>query len=194
MKKLISVLIVVLMTAALFAGCSGNTDKPADPTAAPATDAPATEVPATEVPATEVPATDAPVETEAPTEEPAADNIVNLMDMYTVTDPEGLEYDTRRVFYSETPEDDFFYGSGLRHSFNVIYGKDDKAVYMYSVSVFETEEQAAAYVEEEESGTVDGNCVISVTDTSFFEMMASMIPDLQGWIDNLITSGMTEIG
>ena len=183
MKKLISVILVVLMAAALFAGCSGSTDKPADPTAAPATDAPATEVPATE----------APVVTEAPTEEPAAENTVNLMDMYTVTDPEGVEYDTRRVFHSETPEDDYFYGSGLRHSFNVIYGKDDKAVYMYSVSVFETEEQAAAYVEEEEAGTVDGNCVVSVTETSFFEMMASMIPDLQGWIDNLITSGMTEL-
>ena len=183
MKKLIPVLLVVLMAAALFAGCSANSDKPADPTASPVTEAPATEVPATE----------APVETEAPTEEPTTDNTVNLMDMYTVIDPEGLEYDTRRVFYSETPEDDFFYGSGLRHSFNVIYGKDDKAVYMYSVSVFETEEQAAAYVEEEETGTVDGNCVVTVTETSFFEMMASMIPDLQGWIDNLTTSGMTEI-
>ena len=187
MKKLICVLIVVLMAAALTAGCSGST-KPAEPTSAPVvTDAPATEVPATEVPATEAPAT------EAPTEEPAADDTVNLMDMYTVTDPEGVEYDTRRVFHSETPEDDFFYGSGLRHSFNVIYGKDDKPVYMYSVSVFETEEQAAAYAEEEEAGTVDGNCVVGVTDASFFEMMASMIPDLQGWIDNLITSGMTEI-
>lgn len=187
MKKIVSLLIAAVMVVALFAGCTGS-NKPADPTAAPATEAPATDAPATEVPATEVPVT------EAPTEEPAADNTVNLKDFYTVTDPEDLEYDVRKVFYSETTEDNFFYASGLRHEFNVLYGKENKGVYMYSVMVFETEEQATAYVEEEEAGTVDGNCVVTVTEMSFFEMMSSMIPDLQGWIDNLTTSGMTEIG
>ena len=192
MKKIVSVLIAVIIAAALFAGCSGST-QPAEPTAAPVvTEAPATEATATEVPATETPATEVPA-TEEPTEEPVADNTVNLMDLYTVTDPEGVEYDTRRVFHSETTEDNYYYASGLRHEFNVLYGKDDKAVSMCSVMVFETGEQAAAYVEEEESGTVDGSCVVTVSDASFFEMMSAVIPDLQGWIDNLTTSGMTEI-
>ena len=71
MKKLTAILLVLLLTASLFAGCQNEktpatTAAPAtteakapDTTAAPVTDAPATEAPATEAPDTEAPATEA---------------------------------------------------------------------------------------------------------------------------------------
>ncbi len=75
MKKLTAILLVLLLTASLFAGCQNEKtpDTTAAPaadsgaqyqseaatTAAPVTDAPATEAPATEAPATEAPATEA---------------------------------------------------------------------------------------------------------------------------------------
>ena len=189
MKKLIAVLIVVVMTVSLFAACSGNNNKPADPTAAPVTDAPVTEAPATEVPATEVPATEVPA-----TEEPAVDNTVNLMDMYTVTDPEGLEYDQRIVLYAEITEeyDETMYAAGIRHDFVVVYGKDNQGVFSYEVLVLETEEQAAEYAERNE-GTQDGVCAILESDASYFEMMSAFLPDLQAYIAMMVGMGMTEL-
>jgi len=190
MKKLIAVLLVAVMAVSLFAACSGNNDKPADPTEAPATEVPATEVPATEVPATEVPVTEVPA---TPEPEPV-DNTVNLLDMYSVTDPEGVEYDQRTVLYTEVTEeyDETMYAAGIRHDFCVLYGKDGQGVYMYEVMVFETEEQAAAYAETE-GASRDGVCTVLESDASFFEMMSAFIPDLQAYIDMMLQMGMTEL-
>ena len=183
MKKLIAVLLVAVMAVSLFAACSGNNDKPADPTEAPATEVPATEVPATEVPVTEVPAT--------PEPEPV-DNTVNLMDMYSVTDPEGVEYDKRVALYAPILESDENYASGQRYFFVVLYGKDDQGVYMYNVFIFDTEEHAAAYAAENNC-TADGKAAVSSNDASFFVAMSSFIPNFQAWIDNNLQSGMIEL-
>lgn len=182
MKKLFAVLLVSLMLAAAFAGCT-NTPNTPDPTEAPvATDAPATEAPATEAPATEVPATD----------EPVADNTVNLMDMYTVTDPEGVEYDQRTALYMPYIEGSEEYNAGMRYSFMVFYGKDGQGVYLYTVSIFDTEENAAAYAAQNEV-EADGTAVVMTNDATFFAAMSAFIPDLQTWIDNNMMSGYMEL-
>ena len=71
MKKLMSILLVVLMLIPLIASCGGNdvtttTEMPTTET--PTTEAPTTEAPTTEAPTTEAPTTEAPT-TEAPTTE-----------------------------------------------------------------------------------------------------------------------------
>ena len=89
MKKLFATLLVVVMVAALFAGCANNT---VDPAAAPqqanaptildtpATDAPATDAPATAAPATDAPATDAPA-TDAPAVSTGVDGVYYATEM-----------------------------------------------------------------------------------------------------------------
>ena len=81
MKKILSILLALMLSVALLAGCSiQNGEKTADEatkvpeaSAVPATDVPATEVPATEVPVTEEPATQAPTKEPKPT--PDAGNL-----------------------------------------------------------------------------------------------------------------------
>ena len=114
---------------------------------------------------------------------------LNLMDMYTIKDPEGVEYDQRVALYAPMLESDENYGRGVRHTFEVLYGKDGKGVYMYEVTVCDTPENAAAYKELAGADTVDGNVVIGSSDAAFFAAMEAFIPDLQTWIDNLSMSG-----
>ena len=185
MKKFFAVLLVALMSLTLLVGCTKPADKPADPTEAPkATDAP-------EV--TEAPATEAPEVTEEPTAEPAADNTLNLMDMYTLTDPEGVEYDTRTALYMPFIEGNDEYASGQRHSFCVIYAKDGQGVYMYNVTIFDTEENAAAYGAQVPEAEIDGTAAIETSDAAFFQAMSAFIPDAQTWVDNLMASGYMEL-
>ena len=66
MKKLMSILLVLLMLTSVLASCGGNDETTT--TEAPTTEAPSTEVPTTEAPTTEAPTTEAPT-TEAPTTE-----------------------------------------------------------------------------------------------------------------------------
>ena len=186
MKKLIALLLIAVMAVSLFAACAGNQTKPADPTAAPVvTDAPAAEVPETEAPAAEVP--------ETPESAPA-DNFVDLNGFYTITDPEGVEYDQRIVLYDELSEEDeddaTMYDLGIRHDFVVVYGKDNQGVFSYEVVVLETEEQAAAYAERN-GGTQDGTIVVLESDASYFEMMSAFLPDLQTYIDFMAGMGLT---
>ena len=118
---------------------------------------------------------------------------VNLMDMCTVEDPEGLEYDQRTALYMPILESDDSYATGARHLFTVYYGKDGKGVFMYAVTVFYSEESAAAYLEATGAGEVDGTAHIGTSDADFFTAMESFIPDLQTWIDNSMASGMIEL-
>ncbi len=127
--------------------------------------------------------------TETPTEAPEDPTKVNLMDLYTVSDPEGVEYDQRVALYAPILEDDESYAAGARDSFSVFYGKDGKGVYMFSITIYETAEQASAYLAEAGMGTVDGTAYITTSDASFFQLMEEFIPDLQTWIDNLQLSG-----
>lgn len=122
-----------------------------------------------------------------------ASNELNLMDMYTIKDPEGVEYDRRVVLYAPTLESDENYALGLRHTFEVLYGKDGKGVYMYEVAVCDTPENAAAYKELAGFDKSDGNVAIDASDAAFFAAMESFIPDLQTWVDNLSMSGFTPI-
>ena len=66
MKKLMSILLVVLMLIPLIVSCGGNDETTT--TESPTTEAPTTEAPTTEAPTTEAPTTEAPT-TEAPTTE-----------------------------------------------------------------------------------------------------------------------------
>ena len=155
MKKLISLVLLAVMSLALFAGCSG-------------TGAPAGETTA------------------------YVGNKVNLYDMYTVTDPEGVEYDKRVALYAPVLESDENYASGQRDFFVVLYGKNDQGVYMYNVFIFDTEANAAAYAAGHNC-TADGKAAISSNDASFFVAMSSFIPNFQTWIDNNLQSGMIEL-
>ena len=119
--------------------------------------------------------------------------VVNLMDMYSVKDPDGVEYDQRVALYAPVLESDESYATGVRHNFAVLYGKDGKGVYMYSVDIFDTEDSAKAYAEDAGQGTVDGTVVVTTSDASFFATMESFVPDLQTWIDNMMMSGMVEV-
>ncbi len=119
--------------------------------------------------------------------------VVNLMDMYSVKDPEGLEYDQRVALYAPVLESDETYEAGRRQTFAVLYGKDGKGVYMYNVDIFDTEDSAKAYAETSDNGTVDGTAVVATSDAAFFTAMESYIPDLQTWIDNLMQSGLIEV-
>ncbi len=118
---------------------------------------------------------------------------VNLMDMYTVKDPEGVEYDQRVALYMPVLESDEEYAGGKRYVFSVIYSKDNKGVYMYNVDIFDTEESAKAYLEENGNGVVDGSAVVTESDADFFATMEAFIPDAQTWIDNMMASGMMEL-
>ncbi len=118
---------------------------------------------------------------------------VNLMDLYTVEDPEGVEYDQRVALYKPFLESDDHYADGAREMFFVYYGKDGKGVYMYNVEIFESEESAAAYLETAGVGEVDGKAYVATSDADFFAAMESFIPDLQTWIDNCMASGMIEV-
>lgn len=125
---------------------------------------------------------------------PDADaTVVNLMDMYTVKDPEGVEYDQRTALYAPILESDESYATGARNTFVVLYGKEGKGVYMYTVTIFDTEESAKAYADEAGAGTVDGTAHVATSDADFFTTMESFIPDLQTWINNLMQSGMVEV-
>lgn len=118
---------------------------------------------------------------------------VNLMDMYSIKDPEGVEYDKRVALYMPVLESDESYATGSRHVFVVLYGKDGQGVYMYNVEIFDSEESAAAFQAEAGNGKVDGTAYISESDATFFAAMAEFIPDFQTYIDNMMMSGMVEL-
>lgn len=127
-------------------------------------------------------------------EDASGKNPVNLKDMYTVYDPEGVEYDQCTVLYAEITEeyDETMYAAGIRHNFCVIYGKDNQGVFMYEVSAFETEEQASAYAKKND-GKQDGAFVVTESDASYFSMMSAFLPDLQAYIDMMVSMGMTKL-
>lgn len=118
---------------------------------------------------------------------------VNLMDYYTVSDPEGVDYDQRIALYMPLLESDEHYADGCRELFTVLYGKDGKGVYMYNVEIYETEEQATSYMETAGSGEVDGTAYITTSDEAFFTAMESFVPDLDTWVSNMMASGMMEL-
>ena len=127
------------------------------------------------------------------TTQPADPTVVNLMDMYSVKDPEGLEYDQRTALYAPALEGNEDYQSGVRHTFAVLYGKDGKGVFMYDVVIFDSEATATAYKDAAGEGKVDGTVWVNETDATFFTAMESFIPNLQTWIDNMKASGMIEV-
>lgn len=118
---------------------------------------------------------------------------VNLMDYYTVTDPVGVDYDQRIALYKPLLESDDHYADGCRETFTVLYGKDGKGVYMYNVEIYETEEQATAYMESAGQGEVDGTVYITTSDAAFFTAMESFVPDFDTWVNNMMASGMMEL-
>lgn len=118
---------------------------------------------------------------------------VNLMDYYTVTDPAGVDYDQRVALYMPILESDEHYADGCREVFTVLYGKDGKGVYMYNVEIYETEEQATAYMESAGNGEVDGTAYVTTSDAAFFTAMESFVPDFDTWVNNMMASGMMEL-
>lgn len=143
---------------------------------------------------TAAPSASAPAETAGAEASPAvADNQVDLNGVYTVTDPEGVEYDTRVALYRPVLETEEHYADGCRDLYTVLYGLDGKGVYMYSVEVYDTAADAEAYAAEQSSGEVEGNIFVSTSDAAFFTAMESFMPDLNAWIDSQMASGMMEI-
>lgn len=118
---------------------------------------------------------------------------VNLMDYYTVSDPEGVDYDQRVALYMPILESDEHYADGCREMFTVLYGLEGKGVYMYNVEIYETEEQATAYMESAGNGEVDGTAYITTSDAAFFTAMESFVPDFDTWVNNMMASGMMEL-
>ncbi len=119
---------------------------------------------------------------------------VDLNGMYTVQDPEGVEFDERYELYKPYIQADENYAEGARYTFAVIYAKEGKGQYMYAVDIFETKEQAIAYQEENDTGTVDGKAVVAISDADFFITMEAFVPTVDDWINNLEESGMMPIG
>ena len=119
--------------------------------------------------------------------------VVNLMDMYSVKDPEGVEYDKRIAYYMPVLEGSEDYARGLRNLFTVLYGKDGKGVFMYDVQIFDSEASAKAFQTEQGEGTVDGTAFIMETDAAFFAAMEAFMPDLQGWIDSFGQAGYIDL-
>lgn len=118
---------------------------------------------------------------------------VNLMDYYTVSDPAGVDYDQRVALYMPILESDEHYADGCREMFTVLYGLEGKGVYMYNVEIYETEEQATAYMESAGNGEVDGTAYITTSDAAFFTAMESFVPDFDTWVNNMMASGMMEL-
>lgn len=120
-------------------------------------------------------------------------NQVKLNDVYTVTDPEDVEYDKRVVLYKPLIEGTDEYSAGQREAFCVVYSKEDKGQFMYEVTSFDTKENAEAYQKQVKNSTIDGTVVISTSDAKFFASMESFIPNATTWTDNLKASGMMEL-
>lgn len=163
MRKLLAMLLSASMVACMFTGCGAGSDENQSTT---------------------------PTATEAPTEDTSK---VNLMDLYTIEDPEGVTYDQRVVLYTPELEGSEHYAEGAREIFCVLYGNEGKGVYMYNVEIFDTEENAEAYKAKAEAGSTDGKAYITTSDATFFATMEAFIPDLQTWIDNMSMSGMMEL-
>lgn len=132
-------------------------------------------------------------ENEVPEDGEESSDTVNLMDVYSVTDPENLEYDRRVALYMPVLESDEHYSDGCRSLFTVLYGLDGKGVFMYSIEIYETEADAEAYQAASGSGEVDGTALVTTSDAAFFTAMESFVPDLDTWVSNLEASGMIEI-
>ena len=81
---------------------------------------------------------------------------------------------------------------GIRHDFVVAYGKDNTSLYAYEVLVFETEEQAAAYAEQQ-GATQDGTVAILISDADYFDMMGSFLPTFESYITMMVSMGMTKL-
>lgn len=177
MKRICTVLPALLALVCILAGCAANSTSSAP--AGFSASAPAAQSGA------------------AASGEPAASDAVsgtvNLMDLYTITDPADVAYDQRVVLYMPLIESDEHYADGCRDTFTVLYGQNGKGVYMYSVEIYETEEQAQAYRDATESGEVDGTAYITTSDAAFFTAMESFIPDFDTWVNNMTASGMMEI-
>lgn len=120
---------------------------------------------------------------------------VNLMDEYTVKDPEGVEYDQRVALYMPILESAEEYTTGARSSYTVLYGKENKGVFMTSVVIYDSEESAAAAQKSSENANakVDGKAVITESDATFFTAMEEFFPDFQSWIDTMQQAGMTQL-
>ncbi len=166
MKRTLAILLSVVLTISLLAACTPADNNTEGTTTAPTSTAPTTTAPTTT----------------APTTAPVVNNTVNLMDIYTITDPEGVEYDERIVLYKTYAAGDGMYEEGYRYSFIVVYGKETAPVFSYNVDVFETADQAEAYKVLAEGGQTDGNVYYSTIAADFFAMMAAMIPDVASYI------------
>jgi len=180
MKRLLAMLLCVMMVLCLFAGCGDKAE------------APATENTTAAEPTVESTET-AENETTEDTTAAVADNQLDLMGDYVVTDPEGVEFDQRIALYKPTVPGTEEADAGMTDMYMVFYGKENKGVYLYNVMVFETTEQAAAYAAGNDKMTVDGNILINVSDAAFFAAMEAYIPNLETWINNNMASGMMEI-
>ena len=185
MKRLIVLAMAMGLLMGILGGC-GQANQPANDSqsSAPSAESPAAESPAAESPDAEPASSDGGA---------AESNTVDLMGMYTVTDPEGVEYDTRVALYMPVIESDEHYADGCRYIFCVLYGLENKGVYMYNVEIYETPEQAEAYMAQAGNGEVDGTACIVASDASFFAAMESFVPDLDTWINNQMASGMMEL-
>lgn len=166
MKRILAIVLTLVMLTAVLAACAPADNNTEGTTTAPTSTAPTTTAPTTT----------------APTTAPVVNNTVNLMDIYTITDPEGVEYDERVVLHMAYAAGDGMYEEGYRHSFIVVYGKETVPVFSYNVDVFETADQAEAYKVMAEGGETDGNVYYSTITADFFAMMAAMIPDVASYI------------
>lgn len=172
MKRFAAIAIVLVLMLGALSACGTESGKPSP------------------APAETTPAETAPAESAAAS---VADNQVDLNGVYTVTDPEGVEYDTRVALYRPVLETEESYAAGCREMYTVLYGLDGKGVYMYNVEVYDTEADAEAYASEQSAGEVEGNIYVGTSDAAFFTAMESFVPDLNAWIDSQMASGMIEI-
>ena len=198
MKKLFALLLSIILMLCVLAGCTQQipntttTKKPvADPTGDVNTTTTGTPITTTGIPTTTGGSGD--VDDPGMPEVTIDGSSINLMGIHTVSDPEGVAFDKRTILYMPILETDEHYADGAREIFCIIYEKDTKGVYMINVELFETADQAAAYVATQKNGEAKGSAYENSNNADFFIAMEAFIPDAKTWIDNMMMSGMMEI-
>ena len=154
MKKIMSILLVLLMLTSVLASCGGNdetTTTEVPTTETPTTEAPTTEAPTTEVPTTEIPTTEAPT-TEAPTTEAPTTEA-------PTTEPPSTEV-PKNTWSSKTDIRDTWSGKTLNVACSTWYVLGAPWA---MPEVFVTEENDAEFGEEIQKAVLDRNEFIENT-------------------------------
>lgn len=115
------------------------------------------------------------------------------LDGFILTDPEGVEYETRQVLYHPTLPGETEAELGAVDIYIIYYYTGTNGKAMVTVMMFETADQALAYQADRQSGEVIDNVYVDVIGEEFFIAMAAFMPDVTEMIGNMMMSGYMEL-